>query len=106
MIKCEYRSVCAKGADIEVSNDHNRDFHYKNFCIAKNEKGSFLNHTFARLAVEEDEKERFVCPGRDCNQRYTSRKSMARHAEKCSKVNWSPSLTTADPQAPSAPSTP
>ncbi|KAF9548515.1 hypothetical protein EC957_006328 [Mortierella hygrophila] len=81
IIRCEYRSICALGADIEESNDHNRDFHYKNFCVAKNEKSNFLNHTLARLAVEEDVKERFACPGRDCDQRYTSRKSMARQVE-------------------------
>ncbi|KAK3830677.1 MAG: hypothetical protein J3R72DRAFT_495891 [Linnemannia gamsii] len=62
MKKCEYRSVCANGGDIEESNDHNRDFHYNNSCIAKNDKGNFLNYTLARLTVEEDEKERFACP--------------------------------------------
>ncbi|KAF8935974.1 hypothetical protein BGZ47_009714 [Haplosporangium gracile] len=103
MKRCEYRSICAKGGDIEESNDHNRDFHYNNSCIIKNEKGNFLNYALARLAVEEDEKERFVCPGRNCNQRSISRKSMARHVEKCLKVSWISSLTTADPQAPSTP---
>ncbi|KAG0272018.1 hypothetical protein BGZ96_005490, partial [Linnemannia gamsii] len=104
MKKCEYRSICAKGGDIEESNDHNRDFHYNDSCIAKNEKRNFLNFTLARLAVEEDEKERFACPSPNCNQRSISRKSMARHVEKCLKVSWIPSLTTADPQAPSTPS--
>ncbi|KAF9079714.1 hypothetical protein BGX23_003373 [Mortierella sp. AD031] len=104
MKKCEYRSICAKGGDIEESNDHNRDFHYNNSCIAKNEKGNFLNYTLARLAVEEDEKECFACPGRNCNQRCISRKSMARHVERCLKVSWISNLTTADLQAPSTPS--
>jgi hypothetical protein len=104
MAKCEYRSRCAKDADITEANDHNRDFHYKNPCVVKNEKGSFINHIINRLTVGEDEKERYVCPAHNCDKRYSSRKGMTRHIETCLKVNWVPDLTTAGLQAASMPS--